>query len=285
MYKRSILFPLLFIVSICIHAQNPTVQDCLGAIPLFQTIYYQDSSYSGEGNVLNEINTSGCPTSCLLTGERNGVWYIFTVQTTGNLCFNIIPNSAQDDYDWAVFNLTNATCADIFSDSSLMVSCSYSSNQGTTGANGQGSISCASASDGKYNALIPVVSGETFVLNICSFYPPQDGYTLDFSCTDTSIVSAVFYPAKPPENLFTLFPNPAEDLVSIAFDNEENADGFIYIFDLTGKPVMFRKVEKELFGENSAFKLSIADLQDGSYQVVLFVQNVAVARAPLVVIR
>jgi len=285
MNKRYLLFPVLFIFSMRLHAQTPTVQDCLGAIPLTQAIFYQDSSFSGEGNILNEINTSGCPSSCLLSGEKNDVWYVFTVLTTGNLCFNIIPNSSSDDYDWAVFNLTNATCADIFSDSSLMVSCSYSANQGTTGANGQGSISCASASDGKYNALIPVLAGETYVLNVSNFSQTQAGYTLDFSCTDSTIVSSILKPVNPPGESISIFPNPAEDQVSVAFDYGINTDCFMYIFDLTGKPVLFRKVEKESFSDNSTCTLSVADLQAGSYQVVLYVENEAVARAPLVVIR
>jgi len=285
MYKRSILFPLLFIISICIHAQNPTVQDCLGAIPLFQTIYYQDSSFSGEGNIPNEISTAGCPASCLLSGEINDVWYIFTVQATGNLCFNIIPNSAQDDFDWAVFNLTNATCGDIFSDISLMVSCNFSAQTDTTGANGLDSSSCAAASDGKNNALIPVSAGETYVLNVSNYSQTHASYILDFSCTDSSIVTSLFSAGKPPQMPVSIYPNPAADEVSVVFDTGINQDCSITVFDITGKPVITRKIEKESCIDNSTFTFSVAALQTGSYVVVLFVENVIAGRVPMVVIR
>ncbi len=284
MIKFYSLFHLLVLFSIALNAQTPTVQDCLGAIPLTQAFYYQDSSFTGEGNIPNEINTSGCPVSCLLSGEKNDVWYILSVPTAGNLCFNIIPNSSSDDYDWAVFNLTNASCADIYSDSSLMVSCNYSAKQGTTGANGQDSILCASASDGKYNALIPVSAGETYVLNISNFSATQAGYTLDFSCTDTAIISSLSHSVKPPEKKILLFPNPAEDLVSVTFDIAVNDDCFLRVFDLTGKSVLYRKIEKESF-ENNTVTFSVADLHAGSYQLVLFVENAIAGRAPLVVIR
>ncbi|MFT4903024.1 MAG: hypothetical protein ACI84S_000729, partial [Thalassomonas sp.] len=59
----------------------PTVQDCDGAIPVCQDIYKEAVSYSGEGNYPNEINSGN---SCL-SGEINDAWYIFTVQTGGDL--------------------------------------------------------------------------------------------------------------------------------------------------------------------------------------------------------
>ncbi|HPE99156.1 MAG TPA: Ig-like domain-containing protein [Bacteroidales bacterium] len=180
----SIFFLLLplFVLS-----QTPTNQDCLGAIPVCQYTYTQSNSYSGTGNYTDEISTSGCPGSCLLSGEKNDVWYIFTVQTSGNLNFNITPNSSSDDYDWAVYNLTNANCDDIYSNPSLQVSCNYSATPGTTGANGGSSLNCADAMDGNDNAVIPVTAGQTYALNISNYSSTQYGYTLDFGPSSASI--------------------------------------------------------------------------------------------------
>jgi len=72
----------------------PTVQDCDGAIPVSQNIYTEINAYSGTGNVSNEIPSTSC-----LYSERNDVWYTFTVQTTGDLSFDITPNDLSDDYD------------------------------------------------------------------------------------------------------------------------------------------------------------------------------------------
>ncbi|MPM16304.1 hypothetical protein SDC9_62682 [bioreactor metagenome] len=183
---KKIVFLALLIPAL-LSAQTPTVQDCLGAIPVCQYTYTQSNSFSGEGVYTNEINTSGCPGSCLLSGELNDVWYIFTVQTSGNLSFNVTPNSSSDDYDWAVYNLTNANCNNIYSNSSLQVSCNFSATPGTTGANGGSSQNCGDASSVNDNAVIPVTAGQTYVLNISNYSSTQYGYTLDFTPSSASI--------------------------------------------------------------------------------------------------
>src|SRR5688572_16951308 len=94
-----------------VRAQTPNNQDCLAAIPICQNVYQTTNSYVGEGNYPNEINNNS---SCLGSGELNDVWYTFTVQQSGNLNFLITPNNSSDDYDWAVYNLTNNNCSDIY---------------------------------------------------------------------------------------------------------------------------------------------------------------------------
>jgi len=49
----------------------PTPQDCAGAIPVCMNHYSQTLSFSGTGNVANEITPS---ISCLGSGEKNDVW-------------------------------------------------------------------------------------------------------------------------------------------------------------------------------------------------------------------
>lgn len=168
---------------------NPTDQDCLGAIPLCFDTYSQSVSYSGTGNYPNEITTSGsCPSNCLLSGERNDVWYTFTTQTSGVVAFLISPNNSSDDYDWAVYNLTNNDCADIYSNSSIMVSCNYSGDSGNTGPNGGSSSSCGSASAGAYNQTISVSSGQTYVVNVSNYSSTQNGYSINFGGSTAQII-------------------------------------------------------------------------------------------------
>lgn len=166
-------------------------QNCIGALAICQNVYVQDSSYSGAGTIPNEINPT---TSCLLSGEKNDVWYIFTVQVAGNVCFTITPNNGSDDYDWAVYNLTNANCSDIATNASLEVSCNYSGGTGCgaqTGPNGQQlSLPCGS----QFNSCIPVLAGQTYVVNISNFSSSQSGYTIDFSAS-----TAVIFDNIPPQ--------------------------------------------------------------------------------------
>ncbi|MBI2968657.1 MAG: gliding motility-associated C-terminal domain-containing protein [Bacteroidetes bacterium] len=159
-----------------IPAQTPTNQDCAGSIALCQFTYSETNAYMGTGNILNEIDTNN---SCLKSGERNDVWYTFTVSNPGNLCFTITPNVAADDYDWAVYNLSSASCGDISSNPSLEVSCNYAPNPGPTGPNGLG---------GPQNEpCLSVNTGERYVINVSQFSVSLNGYTVDFSASTATI--------------------------------------------------------------------------------------------------
>ncbi len=190
--KSYLLFLLMFSASIA-WAQIPTDQDCLGAIPVCQDIYVQPNSYSGTGNYPNEIPTGGgCPGNCMNDGEKNDVWYIFTVQTSGDLGFIITPNNMNDDYDWAVYSLNQYKCQDIYNHvGQMQVSCNWSGVKGITGPNGNSTFNCQGASGTPYNAKIPVLEGETYVINISNYSSTQFGYTLDFSSSTAQIYDDV----------------------------------------------------------------------------------------------
>ncbi|MES1224925.1 MAG: hypothetical protein ABUT20_56075, partial [Bacteroidota bacterium] len=175
-----LLIALLIISQVTLKAQVvPNNQDCLGAIPICQGVYTQTNSYVGTGNIPNEINSGS---SCLLSGEKNDVWYVFTVQTSGILNFTITPNNLSDDYDWAVYNLTNNTCAQIFTIPTLEVSCNYSGSPGPTGPNG--------LAGAQNNPPFAVTAGQTYVLNVSNFSSTQSGYTFDVGATTATIFDA-----------------------------------------------------------------------------------------------
>ena len=190
--KYIVTLTLLFLISFA-YAQVPTDQDCLGAIPVCQEIYVQLNSYSGTGNYPNEIPSSGgCPGNCMLSGEKNDVWYIFTVQTSGNLGFTITPNNNSDDYDWAVYKLDQYDCEDLYQHiNEMQVSCNWSGTSGVTGPDGGSNSNCGGAGSSPHNALIPVFEGETYVINISNYSSTQYGYTLDFSMSTAEIYDDV----------------------------------------------------------------------------------------------
>lgn len=182
---------LSFSLTAVLQAQQPTIQDCLGAIPVCQAIYQEDQSPSGDGNYHDEINRN---ISCT-DGELNSIWYVFSVQEDGRLAFLITPNNQSDDYDWALFNITNASCSDIKFNQNLMVSCNAAgggSCNGLTGATGdspydlQGagcSASTPNIFEGRspFNETIPMSAGNTYVLMVSNWTGSTNGYTIDFS--------------------------------------------------------------------------------------------------------
>ncbi len=168
----------------------PTSQDCLGAIPLCLGEYSETSAFVGEGNVVDEIDPS---ISCFGQGEKNSVWYTFTVLSSGDLGFTITPNDLNDDYDWAVFNITEASCEEIATNDALLVSCNFSSTEGVTGATGATSQTSADGGGDNQNALIPVQENETYVINVSQFTVSTNGYTINFDFS-----TAVIFDDEPP---------------------------------------------------------------------------------------
>ncbi len=174
--------------------QEPTVQDCKGAIPVCQDIYKEPNVFSGDGNYHDEIpvcspcNTC-CPDNCL-DGEQNSVWYRFTVQESGLLRLKILPNEASDDYDWALYDMTMHRCEDIKEKADKMQeSCNAaggSGYQGNTGIRTEsgGTGDCHNCGPtNKWNADLQVKEGTTYILVLNNWQGAgaQSGFTLDFS--------------------------------------------------------------------------------------------------------
>lgn len=166
---------LILFFSVKLKAQSP--QDCINAIPICQDVYFETDAYTGTGDILNEISNV---LSCLGSGEKNDVWYTFTVQSSGILNFSITPLTPSDDYDWAVFNLTNNPCSDISTVDEMEIACNYSGLPGITGPNGLA---------GEQNeSTVLVEAGQTYVINVSQFTDAsQDGYTIDFAASTAGI--------------------------------------------------------------------------------------------------
>ena len=165
---------------------TPTNQDCFDAIPLCFASYTENNSFVNSGNYPSEINSA---TSCL-EGERNDVWYTFTVNVSGTVEFTIHPSNSGDDYDWAVYNITGETCSDVFLDPNAEVSCNYAmvptsgaGSNGDTGPDGSTSQTSAGANDSPFNAALNVIAGETYVVNVGQWSQTTNGYTINFGGT------------------------------------------------------------------------------------------------------
>lgn len=190
-----------FLLTESSYSQVITNTDCIGATPVCANIYMENIVPKNEGFFPNEINDD---ISCTSVEVKN-IWYTFTVNKTGKFGFVIQPNSADADYDWSLFNLTNASCRDIATNERLVVSCNAAGDvlcQGDTGATGATSYDIQGGGCGApipnilqaqtpFNDLIDVVAGNTYVLTVSNWSEKSGGYTIDFSPSgDIGIVDA-----------------------------------------------------------------------------------------------
>ncbi len=184
-----------------VSGQN-SIGDCIGAIPVCQTIYVEENSPSGAGLIDPEVDSD---ISCIVD-ERNSAWYIFTILEGDELGFTITPQDLDDDYDWCLYNITNSNCEDIHKDITYIASCNSSGGiqgekncHGVTGADGSVPYSfqnfgCGNDPPNEFgglcplNALVPVQKGDTYVLLLDNWSESQFGYTLDFTHGNAIIV-------------------------------------------------------------------------------------------------
>ena len=181
-------------------AQNPSIHDCLGAIPVCQKVYVENLPPTGFGEIKEINNSINC-----IPDENNSIWYVFTVNKTGKFGFLLTPNDPTEDYDWALFDMTNANCEDIFDNPDLLVSCNAAGRSvcaGPTGATGETNFSIQgqnclenppSIRDGfsPFNDLVDVVAGNTYVL-LVNHFEGTNGYEIDFGLsTDIGIFDEV----------------------------------------------------------------------------------------------
>lgn len=188
------LFRGFLLVSLMYHSVSAQITntDCIGATAICNNIYVESIVPADNGLFPSEINPQ---ISCGGGGEVLNIWYTFTVNKTGKFGFLIQPNDPFADYDWTLFNLTRASCNDIFFDPNLLVSCNAAGDvgcQGDTGATGANSFNVQGGNcgalfpnldDGRtpFNDLIDVFKGNTYVLTVSNWSQESGGYTIDFS--------------------------------------------------------------------------------------------------------
>jgi gliding motility-associated-like protein len=173
--------------------------DCVSAVPICQTTNSFSILSNAQGNYENEINTAYTCTD----KEVGSTWYTFTAQSTGNFTFLITPNVSTEDFDWALFNITNKSCLDIASDGSMLVSCNATGGSGCNGNTGANVASggynvqgggCGNnpptveSGNTPFNAVIPVVAGNTYALYVSNWSGTTNGYSINFSGSSAGVL-------------------------------------------------------------------------------------------------
>ena len=182
---------------------NQPEQDACHALQLCGNSFSTPYSYTGTGKQL-DLDETPCwnqPGG----GEKNSVWLQVQVASAGTIVFTIAPVNADDDYDFAVVNITGRSCTALTADE--VVRCNYNNN--LPGSNKNGVIGLTDTARNPYvqNGTFgnsfgqPVFAktGEVFLIMINNYGNyvsggPSKGFTIDFTGS-----SSVFYNTANPQ--------------------------------------------------------------------------------------
>lgn len=189
---RTLFAVLLWLVGFYSFSQTCTApgQNPSTAFPVCGTAAFAQASVPLCGG--QRLPFRGCGNDPL--SDVNPFWYKFTCYGSGTLGFLITPNTASDDYDWELYNVTGRNANDVYTDGSLVVSNNWSGESGATGASSAGTQTFVCAGYGKplFSKMPQLVAGNNYLLLISHFTNTQSGYKLSFGggtavITDTTV--------------------------------------------------------------------------------------------------
>lgn len=109
-------------------------QDCNTATSLCDTSSFGIGTISSGNGAINGAASEEdvAALTCFGTSERQSQWYHFSANQSGTIEFNVNPINSGDDYDWALFDITNSGC-NLNSGSAPVVACNWSGCTNATG--------------------------------------------------------------------------------------------------------------------------------------------------------
>lgn len=244
---RAVYLLFALLVSNILHSQN--VSDCENAIILCGEIYSSEFSPTGTGAVYEYTGV------CNQNLEIASTWYTFTVSEAGIINFAITPNDLEDDYDWALFDITTGGCAGIgVNGLSSEVSCnSYGSLLQPNGATGISSTLGGTSNMGgpgdtngpPFNADLNVAVGSEYALVVMNWSNSSVGYTISFAGSTAQVY---------------------DDVLPVTATATTNCDNTKILIEFS-EPIVINSVQLEDFqvtGENGLVGLTnVIPVEDG----------------------
>lgn len=182
--------------------------DCIGAISICDSVYYEPPAARSPNQVPHEIDSSFV---CFTHGEENGRWYRIALADSGTFAFLIQPDDTVD-LDWILYDLTGKACDATYTDSDADIACNNSgqiSNGGITGLTD-------SVAGPVFGASITGLANTIYYLYVASSPGDTTGYTIDLRESTVTLAdcSGVGTDDESPVSV-SAFPNPAQDWIAL----------------------------------------------------------------------
>ncbi len=201
---------------ICVNNTNPPVvpgQDCATSSILCDKSSFNILSINGPGAELNEGDGSCLNEGLSTSTEINSTWFKWTCDEAGTLTFDITPLESTNDFDFALYRLTNGIdncdrellrCSATESGSDHL--CGAPTGLNLTSTDISEDFDCELDDDPNtteiedgYVRFIDMVAGESYVLLINNFND-KSGFTMDFGGTGTFLGPTADFEILPDPN-------------------------------------------------------------------------------------
>lgn len=177
-FLRSLPFLLLLGIGTPGNAQVQSILDCFGKQKVCNNTYSQTTVSSNVGVQELGPNNAGC-----LSIEHHPNWYVVNVTSPGQFTFTLTPLDPNDDYDFAVWDITGVGCKGV--QDSVPLRCNYATNaasgpNGTTGLDLVSPLPSYGPGGPGFSSAITATVGQSFAILVDNFSASTAGYTLDF---------------------------------------------------------------------------------------------------------
>lgn len=142
-----------------------------------------------ERNVTNCQGVANLPNPTAGCGDivttDNSRWYKFHCYQAGTMGFLLTPQTAGDDYDWEILDITGRNPGDVYT-MELRVSLNLSGQTGITGctAAGVSDVNCGGGPPGsQFNRLMNLQTGHDYLMMVNNWSSSNSGYDINFSGT------------------------------------------------------------------------------------------------------
>lgn len=144
----------------------------------------------------NEINESKQRSKYAFESEHHSAWYKLTIKSNGHLCFDIVPNKADDDYDFMLFKGGDNFCDSLSTHKikpiRACISRNKEENSGKTGLNNATNKEFVKEGVGDaFVASVLVKKGEVYYLVLDNVYDKGEGHSIKFYMEEPVVISGV----------------------------------------------------------------------------------------------
>lgn len=142
----------------------------------------------------SEISESKQRTKFAFEVEHYSAWYKLNIKSSGHLCFDIIPNKPDDDYDFMLFHAGNNFCDSLSKYKIKPIRACISRNKedikGKTGLSNNANKELVKEGIGdSYVKSLIVNKGETYYLVLDNVYDGGEGHSIRFYMEEPIIIS------------------------------------------------------------------------------------------------